>query len=54
MYGEYCRALRDALLAMLNHINPGAVTAEETQRVNFVIDNINNLGIYVDQLARVK
>ncbi|MCI4387041.1 hypothetical protein PGIGA_G00069440 [Pangasianodon gigas] len=54
LYGEYCRALRGALLDVLRRINPGDVTEEERQRVNFVIDNMNNLEIYVDQLARVR
>lgn len=54
MYGIYCRELRQALLGVLSHINPGDVTQEERQRVNFVIDNMNNLEIYVDQLARVR
>lgn len=55
MYGEYCRALRGAMLSVLCPCkNPGDVTEEERRRVNFVIDNINNLQIYVDQLAKVK
>ncbi|KTF94309.1 hypothetical protein cypCar_00047363 [Cyprinus carpio] len=54
MYGEYCRALRGALLDVLRHINPGDVEDEERQRVNFVIENMNNLEIYVDQLAKVR
>ncbi|XP_016151470.1 uncharacterized protein [Sinocyclocheilus grahami] len=54
MYGEYCRALRGALIDVLRRINPGDVTEEERQRVNFVIDNMNNLEIYVDQLAKVR
>ncbi len=54
VYGVYCRALRDAILVVLNHINPGDVTQEETRWVQFVIDNMNNLQIYVDQLAKVK
>ncbi|KTF79953.1 hypothetical protein cypCar_00045456, partial [Cyprinus carpio] len=54
MYGEYCRALRGALLDVLRHINPGDVADEERQRVNDVIDNMNNLAIYVDQLAKVR
>ncbi len=53
-YGEYCKALRDALLKVLSHINPDEVTQEERQRVIFVIDNMINLQIYVDQLAMVK
>ncbi|XP_016430949.1 uncharacterized protein LOC107757863 isoform X2 [Sinocyclocheilus rhinocerous] len=54
MYGEYCRALRGALIDVLRRINPGDVTEEERQRVNDVIDNMNNLEIYVDQLAKVR
>lgn len=54
MYGEYCRALRGALLDVLRHINPGDVADEERQRVNDVIDNMNNLAIYVDHLAKVR
>lgn len=54
MYGEYCRALRGALLDVLRHINPDDVTEEERQRVNFVIDDMNNLQIYVDEMARDK
>lgn len=54
LYGEYTRALRDALLAVLNHINAGDVTDEERQRVTELINNMNNLEIYVDQLAKVK
>ncbi|XP_026051224.1 uncharacterized protein LOC113038186 isoform X2 [Carassius auratus] len=53
MYGEYCRALRAAILALLGHINPEDVTQEERQSVNFIIDNMNNFKIYVDQLAEV-
>ncbi|XP_042603920.1 uncharacterized protein LOC109080831 isoform X2 [Cyprinus carpio] len=53
-YGEYCRALREAMLVVLHHINPGDVADEERQRVNDVIDNMNNLAIYVDQLAKEK
>ncbi len=41
LYGVYCRALRDAILAVLNHINPNDVTQEETRWVQFVIDNMN-------------
>ncbi len=48
----FCRALRGAMLAVLNHINPGDVTQGETRWVQFVIDNMNNLQIYVDELAR--
>ncbi|KAF5887512.1 uncharacterized protein DAT39_022245, partial [Clarias magur] len=29
MYGEYSRVLRDALLAVLGHINPGEETPED-------------------------
>ncbi|KAL1279588.1 hypothetical protein QQF64_026261 [Cirrhinus molitorella] len=55
MYGEYCRALREALLAVLGHINPDdVVTEDERRRLIFVIDNMNNLEIYVDQLAKVR
>ncbi|RXN17963.1 hypothetical protein ROHU_007933 [Labeo rohita] len=54
VYGKYCRALRGALLDVLRHINADDVTEEERQRVNFVVDNMNNLEIYVDQLAKVK
>ncbi|KAA0721417.1 hypothetical protein E1301_Tti023158 [Triplophysa tibetana] len=54
MYGVYCRALRDALLVVLGHINPDDVTEEERQRVNFVIDNMNNYEIYVDDFAKVR
>ncbi|KAK2915785.1 hypothetical protein Q8A67_000159 [Cirrhinus molitorella] len=54
VYGEYCRALRGALLDVLGHINPNDVTDEERQRVNFVTDNMNNLKIYVDELAKDK
>ncbi len=53
-YGEYCRELREAMLAVLNHINPDDVTEEERERVNFVIDNMNKYEIYVDPLAKVK
>ncbi len=52
VYGVYCRVLREAMLVVLNHINPGAVRPEETRWVQFVIDNMNNLQIYVDELAR--
>ncbi len=54
VYGVFCRALRGAMLAVLNHINPGDVTQGETRWVQFVIDNMNNLQIYVDELARDK
>ncbi|KAA0721374.1 hypothetical protein E1301_Tti021884 [Triplophysa tibetana] len=53
LYGEYCRALRDALLVVLRNINPDDVTGEQRERVNSVIDNMNNLEIFVDQLAKV-
>ncbi|XP_059381673.1 uncharacterized protein LOC132116826 [Carassius carassius] len=51
LYGEYCRALRDAMLAVLGHINPDDVTQQEREWVNVIIDNMNNHAIYVDQLA---
>ncbi|XP_057180489.1 uncharacterized protein LOC130548055 [Triplophysa rosa] len=54
MYGVYCRALREALLVVLGDINPGDVTEEQRQRVNLVIDNMNNFEIYVDEFAKVK
>ncbi len=54
LYGEFSRALSEAMLAVLNHINPGDVTRKERQRVNFVIDNMNKHEIYVDQMAKVK
>lgn len=54
LYGEYARALHVALLAVLNHINTGDVPGEERQRVTDLIDNMNNLEIYVDQVAKVK
>ncbi len=54
VYGEYCRALRDALFKVLSHINPDEVTQEKRQRVNSVIDNMINLQVYVDPLAMVK
>ncbi|XP_052444157.1 uncharacterized protein LOC127985976 isoform X1 [Carassius gibelio] len=54
MYGEYCRALRDAMLVVLGHINPEDVIQQERERVNFIIDNMNNFAIYVDQLAEVR
>ncbi len=52
LYGVFCRALREAMLAVLNHINPGEVPPEYRQRVILVIDNMNNRQIYVDELAR--
>ncbi len=52
VYGVYCRVLRVAILALLNHINPDDVTQEERLWVQFVIDNMNNRQIYVDELAR--
>ncbi|XP_060792028.1 uncharacterized protein LOC132895434 isoform X2 [Neoarius graeffei] len=54
MYGEYSRVLHDALLSVLNNINPDDVTENHRNRVNFVINNMNNLQIYVDFLARAK
>ncbi|KAK2915684.1 hypothetical protein Q8A67_000058 [Cirrhinus molitorella] len=54
VYGVYCRALREALLDVLRNINPDDVTEEERRRVNFVIDNMNNLQIYVDEFAKDK
>ncbi|XP_042603918.1 uncharacterized protein LOC109080831 isoform X1 [Cyprinus carpio] len=69
MYGEYCRALHEAMLVVLGHINPDDVIQEEKQkvteeerkkieeekqRVNNIIDNMNEHEIYVDQLAKVK
>ncbi|KAF4098131.1 uncharacterized protein LOC131528938 [Onychostoma macrolepis] len=54
VYGVYCSALREAMLAVLRRINPDDVTPEKKQRVNFIIDNMNNLEIYVDELAKVK
>lgn len=54
MYGEYCKILRRALLDVLRNINQDDVTEEERQRVNFVIDNMNNLQIYVDEMAKDK
>ncbi|XP_073690552.1 uncharacterized protein [Garra rufa] len=54
VYGIYCRALRGALLDVLRRKYPNGVTEEERQRVNFVIDDMNNLEIYVDQLAKDK
>ncbi len=53
-YGEYCRVLTKAMIAVLNHINPEHVTCKEKQWVNFVIDYMNKYEIYVDQLAKVK
>ncbi|KAF4098127.1 uncharacterized protein LOC131529370 [Onychostoma macrolepis] len=53
MYGEYCRALRDAMLDLLGHINPVNVTPVDRERVNTIIGDMNNLEIYVDQLAKV-
>ncbi|XP_056614396.1 uncharacterized protein LOC130429700 [Triplophysa dalaica] len=53
VYGEYCRALRVALLDVLRHINPGDVTEDERERVKFLIDTMNNFQIYVDELAKV-
>ncbi|KAF4098129.1 hypothetical protein G5714_020159 [Onychostoma macrolepis] len=53
VYGVYCSELRDAMFNVLNHINPGDVTPKKRQRVNSVIDNMINLQIYVDQLAKV-
>lgn len=54
LYGEYCRALRDALLKVLSHINPDEVTEEETGWVKKLTDFMNNLQIYVDHMAKVK
>ncbi len=54
VYGVYCRALREALLAVLRHINPGDVTEVERERVNLIIDNMNKLEIYVDHMAKDK
>ncbi|KAM9451756.1 uncharacterized protein Hap1MRO34_021995 isoform 2-T2 [Clarias gariepinus] len=54
LYGEYCRVLREALLAVLGHINPGEETQEQRQEVNNIINNMNNFQIYVDQLAKEK
>ncbi|KAI5612737.1 hypothetical protein C0J50_4469 [Silurus asotus] len=54
MYGAYCRNLREAFFKILGHINPLDVTEEEKERVNFVIDNMNNFEIYVDHLAKQK
>ncbi len=54
LYGVFCSALREAILAVLNHINPGDVPPEDRQRVIFVIDNMINLQIYVDEQARDK
>ncbi len=54
VYGEYCRAVCDALLKVLSHTNPDEVTEEERQRVILVIDNMINLQVYVDPLAMVK
>ncbi len=52
VYGVFCRALRDAILVVLGHINPGGVTVAEREKVNSLIDDMNNLQIYVDELAR--
>ncbi len=54
LYGEYCRELTEAMLAVLRHINPENVTCKEKQWVNFVIDNMNKYEIYVDHMAKVK
>ncbi len=54
VYGVYCRALREAMLVVLNHINPDDVTEEESRRVILVIDNMINLQVYVDHMAKVK
>ncbi len=54
VYGVFCRVLREAMLAVLNHINPGDVTQEEREWVNKVIYNMNKYEIYVDELAKVK
>lgn len=54
MYGEYSRALRAAMIDVLRRINPGDVTPEDRNRVDNIIDNMNNLQIYVDQLAKEK
>ncbi len=39
-YGEYCRVLREAMIAVLNHINPEHVTEAERQR-NIALRNKN-------------
>lgn len=52
IYGEYCRALRAALLAVLNHLNPADVPVELREDLNFIINNMNNLQVYVDDLAK--
>ncbi|KAI5096280.1 hypothetical protein C0J45_13174 [Silurus meridionalis] len=54
MYSVYCRELREAFFEILSHLNPLDVTEEETRRVDFVIDNMNNFEIYVDHLAKQK
>ncbi len=54
VYGVYCSVLREAMLVVLGHKNPGDVTEAEKQSVNLVIDNMNNRQIYVDHMAKVK
>ncbi len=54
LYGEYCRELTEAMLAVLRHRNPENVTCKEKQWVNFVIDYMNKYEIYVDHMAKVK
>ncbi|XP_017347323.1 uncharacterized protein LOC108278447 [Ictalurus punctatus] len=53
-FGQYCRALHDALLVVLGHINPNDVTDEDGTRVETLLNDMNNLQIYVDQAARQK
>lgn len=53
-FGQYCRDLRDALLVVLGNINPDDVTDEERRRVETLLNDMNNLQIYVDQAAKQK
>ncbi|XP_053505356.1 uncharacterized protein LOC128622684 [Ictalurus furcatus] len=53
-FGRYCRELHEALLVVLGHINPVDVTDEEGTRVETLLNDMNNLQIYVDQAAKQK
>ncbi|XP_046700517.1 uncharacterized protein LOC124382465 [Silurus meridionalis] len=54
LYGTFQEELCDALLNVLGHINPEDVTEADKERLNDVINYMNRLEIYVDQIAKEK
>ncbi|MGL4898051.1 MAG: hypothetical protein ACRC31_06440 [Cetobacterium sp.] len=48
VYGEHSDALREAYLKVLNITDPAAVTENQRQKVNEIMDTMNRLEVYVD------